>query len=861
MTRNPQIVTKNNIQNRKGSMQVNTTTNPFSSTNAANRVYETSSPFQRNGTKALRSSVDFFAPNLGQKTNSTSILLQRGPSFSQFMPNSSYNSNKPITYFSNRPTHIVKNAPYIHSTSVYLKPGLSLSELENCDDVPDESLVGRSSSIVNPSITPGSASHRGNMTFSYDPRFVSKAKPRSNLVLNQSMANFISVDLSDGSPLHAEQRGVGGKLKVLTEAIGTQGISNNGGKIIEKLRKLAEAAHRIHKGKLIKQLKLVAIECKVSRIAGKSKAKKKQRGSRRIKHKFTAAVLVIQRAFRLSKRLRGLRRALVPTLEMMGQSPFLNFKNFIKAYMLGWKTRKILNSYTIQNHKIHIEELNNFYTNEKERNKYLIKAKETYINTIHQALNNPNWYSEFASSKAMTEKQERVQKMRERNKRLRETKIETTEYGRSHNAREIAHNYNTTKASDQGTMSLAFDFTSAIGQKKTYEEVQEEKRRKKIEEAKQKKRTNFLKARANLKYDPVQAVEEDKIKREQQMLQTELMSENYLEVDSVAPTEQHSPKVSAKQLKLGELIEKEKQRKLTSKRTSVKDIMNSAKALQPNRPKPKISESFQKLDYLKKVPKRIDCWLDTDRKQSSMIHQSNPNLGGTMQLRKSSQNHTLGSPKGADSVQSNIEDFEEFSKAVGLKKKPKKHTVSTSNVNAGVENTLGVRLNDSGVSGESFNVLSINKSQVFIKSGFSYNSPKVGDSPKNVKESLFSNEGECLEFILDRLEVGSSYNGLTKSDKNLLREDKSMYSKLKKSKPLLEIFKLMNNVEKTNSNKNDSSQQNYDSEFEKLLAKLKDEYRSLFKKEKDNERIVTRYLNTFNILVIPIPILKLTMRY
>ena len=55
-----------------------------------------------------------------------------------------------------------------------------------------------------------------------------------------------------------------------------------------------------------------------------------------------------------------------------------------------------------------------------------------------------------------------------------------------------------------------------------------------------------------------------------------------------------------------------------------------------------------------------------------------------------------------------------------------------------------------------------------------------------------------------------------------------MYAQLKSSTPLLGIMKLMNKVEKVISDPQ-TSKINYDSEFEKLMIQLKEEYNSLFK--------------------------------
>lgn len=119
----------------------------------------------------------------------------------------------------------------------------------------------------------------------------------------------------------------------------------------------------------------------------------------------------------------------------------------------------------------------------------------------------------------------------------------------------------------------------------------------------------------------------------------------------------------------------------------------------------------------------------------------------------------------------------------------------------------------------------MNKSQIVEK--------KDAQGPSKFKshflrESLFSNEGECLEYLLERLENGSNQGLMSSTDKLMLRGDKNMYSRLTNSKPLLQIFKLMNNVEKAS----DTSKQDFDFEFEKLLLQLKNEYNSLFNEKK-----------------------------
>lgn len=90
-----------------------------------------------------------------------------------------------------------------------------------------------------------------------------------------------------------------------------------------------------------------------------------------------------------------------------------------------------------------------------------------------------------------------------------------------------------------------------------------------------------------------------------------------------------------------------------------------------------------------------------------------------------------------------------------------------------------------------------------------------------------------MEFILDRLEGKPTYGAIiSANDRIAIKEDKNMYTKLSKSKPLTELCSLMNKVEKVISDPNNpDKKQNYDYEFEKLLIQLKQEYNGLFQQK------------------------------
>ena len=159
-------------------------------------------------------------------------------------------------------------------------------------------------------------------------------------------------------------------------------------------------------------------------------------------------------------------------------------------------------------------------------------------------------------------------------------------------------------------MSLAFDFSKAVS--KHYEEPSIKK---KFSEKKPKK-TNFLKRRSNLKYDPAKSIQEEIERNEKILIQSDLVSDTQLESEH---NTEDMKKTSATAIKLSNLIEQEKKRKCKKQKISVKEIMNSSKQ-SINKSKLNVSETFQNLDYLKQVPKKIDCWL------------SNSNQGGIKQL-------------------------------------------------------------------------------------------------------------------------------------------------------------------------------------------------------------------------------------
>ena len=130
----------------------------------------------------------------------------------------------------------------------------------------------------------------------------------------------------------------------------------------------------------------------------------KKNRNKNLKGKYLASVVFIQRAVQTLNSGNSLRRVLVPDIESLAKSPFLKFKNCVKAYMIGWKTKKIFQSHEINNYKRHITELRQFYSSDCEKNKYVKKAKVDFIEAFHSALKNPNWWRNLISSKSLQEK-------------------------------------------------------------------------------------------------------------------------------------------------------------------------------------------------------------------------------------------------------------------------------------------------------------------------------------------------------------------------------------------------------------------------------------------------------------------------
>lgn len=301
-------------------------------------------------------------------------------------------------------------------------------------------------------------------------------------------------------------------------------------------------------------------ECKVHTM----RSTKNTKSSQYFKYKRYAAILLIQRSFKAWKLYAEFNSLTMPSLEMIANSQYLKRKWKAEALVKGWKTRKILNSESIKNHRTQVLESKLYYTRDNDRNKYFVQAKNSYIQAVNAAFQKTNWWRDLVKSKTLQEKRERVQKMREKTQRIRNNKAITSNKAHVYHNTSYHTDYKSNTSIDSsfnGGLSMAFDFSkTAKSKKKAYQDLEYEKRSKKVDQNRQKKKKEFLKRRSNLKYDPIKAVEEDNYKRQFLESQHDITSDLLNDEDSIL--EDKGSKVSAAKINLGALIEKEKQRKI-----------------------------------------------------------------------------------------------------------------------------------------------------------------------------------------------------------------------------------------------------------------------------------------------------------
>lgn len=177
--------------------------------------------------------------------------------------------------------------------------------------------------------------------------------------------------------------------------------------------------------------------------------------------------------------------------------------------------------------------------------------------------------------------------------------------------------------------------------------------------------------------------------------------------------------------------------------------MSSSQTVIPKNKKD-VKESFQKLDYLKNVPKRIDCWLTKDNDKSmSKDPQSCKNKKNQNQkfLNQTYETGSLleKSPKIMGKNMKLIEDFTDFTNSVKNKipKSGRQLNGKSNIIDMSREFNNLARLNDSEISYDSANLISVNKSQNYpLKLKNAETASQALRSSNQRRGSLFSNEGE-----------------------------------------------------------------------------------------------------------------------
>lgn len=213
------------------------------------------------------------------------------------------------------------------------------SGIDPTDDIPDENIDHGSRSLVNNTIVSrGSITNRLNMSSSFDSPFsnsFNRIPQRPNMEqMYRSVSNFSSLKFGEVAPSSPKTGGIYQSYKtanvsrnvaptvptteVLMKNLEFQrGSRTRVSKVdtyttFQNLDGLVTKAVSKHKKNFIKLLKGIAVEYKVRKVY----QKKRERKRRPIRRKAFAAVLLIQRVFRIRKTRKGLKRSLVPSLEM-----------------------------------------------------------------------------------------------------------------------------------------------------------------------------------------------------------------------------------------------------------------------------------------------------------------------------------------------------------------------------------------------------------------------------------------------------------------------------------------------------------------------------------------------------------------
>lgn len=94
---------------------------------------------------------------------------------------------------------------------------------------------------------------------------------------------------------------------------------------------------------------------------------------------------------------------------------------YIKAFYLGWKTRLILQSQKIQNMKLQVKDLQDYYRNNESVNAnkdiHLLRARQTYITAVKGILIDKKWYSKVTEGEG--ERLARIERMKNKFQRIK----------------------------------------------------------------------------------------------------------------------------------------------------------------------------------------------------------------------------------------------------------------------------------------------------------------------------------------------------------------------------------------------------------------------------------------------------------
>jgi hypothetical protein len=378
----------------------------------------------------------------------------------------------------------------------------------------------------------------------------------------------------------------------------------------------------------------------------------------------------------------------------------------------------------------------------------------------------------------------------------------------------------------------------------------------------------FLKRGDTIKYDPMKAVKEEKLRRiAEERLKKEQHETSLRETVRMNQTGEYpSEMVSILNFGDDELVNhmsaialdgeyldckmtKEDSIRLAraegKKRLSVKSIVNR-RSIDKTPAAPAVTGQFQNLNYLKKVPKRVDCWLASGTKKNSATPKNNRNKSlnssadqadfskTTKIFNKLPSNRYINedNTKNFEDAKKNREEFlkKHGSPNVGKKKTFKNRRSTEKSPEMGYLNSPRTE----------FDGLSIDAYNMYQDDSVSQLNP--------VGTSMQSQDDEKLECLLERLEDSRMpEKGFTMKERTMIMEDTQYMAMLTGSETLYRIFQLMCNAQENFKNHEDALKETgaaklphdkrdvkmtFDLEFEKLLIMIKGQYHSLFDKRK-----------------------------